>query len=211
MIHQRRPPQFGYLKRRFPKWETSHHSVYSFLLSISVSVLLISSPFIYLANQNFRFFQNLSMEKSPSLLTHLEREQLWFNVLTGFLLIALCIANWWFASKLVRNFRSQVRAFDRHLKHLIRGEWSIPSLRVRENDDFKDLVDQYGYFYKSLQAMTKAEIQLLEKMRSDPSHRENYNVWKQLLQQKKSRLGYEEIVNENSHAATSSLYWRRTS
>lgn len=210
MIHQRRPPNKGFSKRRFPKWEHSNKSVY-FLVSTSLLIILICSPFIYFSNENFRFFQNLAVETSPSLLAHLEREQLWFNILATFLLSTLCGANWWFAIKLVGSFRGQVNSFDRHLKHLIRGEWFVPPLRVREKDDFKDLVEQYGYFYKSLQAMTKAEIQILEKMKIDPSQRENYTLWKMLLQQKKSRLGYEEIVTENSHAASSSLYWKRAS
>jgi hypothetical protein len=211
MIHQRRPPQIGYLKRRFPKWETSNKTVYYFLGSITLVFVLICGPFIFFANENFRFFQNLALDTSPSLLAHLEREQVWFNILSLALLISVCLANWWFALKFVRNFRGQIISFDRHLKHLIRGEWFIPPLRVREKDDFKDLVEQYSYFYKSIQAMTKSEIQLLEKMKIDPSQRENYVLWKTLLQQKKSRMGYEEIVTENTHAATSSIYWKRAS
>jgi hypothetical protein len=211
MIHQRRPPNIGYLRRRFPKWEMSNKSVYTFLISTALLIILICAPFIYLANENFRFFQSLALGTSPSLIAHLEREQLWFNVLTCFLLVSIYLANWWFALRLVRNFHGQINSFDRHLKHLIRGEWFTPPLRVRESDDFKGLIEQYGYFYKSIQAMTKAEIQILEKMKIDPSERENFTLWKMLLQQKKSRLGYEEIVTENANAVTSSLYWKRAS
>lgn len=211
MIHQRRPPQIGNLKRHFPKWEKSNISIYNFLISTSLMIILIGGPLIYLSNENFNFFQKLSVDSSPSLLFHLEREQVWFNIISTFLLASIAFGNWWFAFKLIRNFRGQVNAFDRHLKHLIRGEWSVPPLRFHENDDFKELVDQYGYFYKSVQAMTKGEIQLLEKMKIDPSQRENYILWKTLLQQKKSRLGYEEIINENASAITSSIYWKRAS
>ncbi len=211
MIHQRRPPNIGYLKRKFPKWEHSNKSVYYFMVSTSLLIVLMASPFFYLTNENYRFFQSLAVETSPSLLAHLEREQLWFNILATVLLTTLCGTNWWFAVKLIGSFRGQVHSFDRHLKHLIRGEWFIPPLRVREKDDFKELVEQYGYFYKSLQAMTKAEVQLLEKMKIDPSQRENFTLWKMLLQQKKSRLGYEEVVTENTQASHSSLFWKRAS
>lgn len=211
MIHQRRPPQTGYLKRRFPKWEKSNKSIYYFFVSTSILILMTCLPFVFLTNENYYFFQSLAVDTSPSLLGHLEREQLWFNIAATTTLLALCFANGWFAVKLVHNFRSQVHAFDRHLKHLIRGEWFVPALRIRENDDFKDLAEQYGYFYKSLQAMTKAEIQILEKMNLDPSQRENYTLWKMLLQQKRSRLGYEEVITENVTAANSSVFWKRVS
>jgi hypothetical protein len=211
MIHQRRPPHISYLKRRFPKWEKNNKSVYFFLASTITITSLISGPFIYFSNENFLFFQKLAVDSSPSLLAHLEREQVLFNIAASILFLALFASNWWFASKFVKNFQGQVHSFDRHLKHLIRGEWFTPPLRVREKDDFKDLVEQYGYFYKSIQAMTKAEIQLLEKMKIDPSQRENFTLWKMLLQQKKSRLGYEEIMTENTNAANSSIYWKRAS
>jgi hypothetical protein len=211
MIHQMRPPNIGNLRRHLPKWEKSNMSIYTFLISPALLSMMIGGPLIYLSNENFNFFQRLSVDTSPSLLGHLEREQVWFNIISIFLLSSIAFGNWWFAFKLIRNFRGQVNSFDRHLKHLIRGEWHVPPLRVRENDDFKELVEQYGYFYKSVQAMTKGEIQLLEKMKIDPSQRENYILWKTLLQQKKSRLGYEEIITENSSAITSSIYWKRAS
>lgn len=211
MINQRRPPHISYIKRRFPKWEKNNRSVYFFLASTLTMTTLASAPFIYFANENFLFFQKLAFDASPSLLAHLEREQVLFNISASILFLALWISNWWFAKNFVNNFQGQVHSFDRHLKHLIRGEWFTPPLRVREKDDFKDLVEQYGYFYKSLQAMTKSEIHILEKMKIDPSQRENYTLWKMLLQQKKSRLGYEEIMTENANAANSSAYWKRAS
>lgn len=211
MINQRRPPNLGSLRRRFPKWEYSSKPIYFFLASTAVLLTFLTVPFIYLGNENFRFFQNLALDMSPTLLSHLEREQIWFNILTTTFICSILLGNWWFSIKLVNSFRGQAQAFDRHLKHLIRGEWYIPPLRVREKDDFKNLVEQYSYFYKSIQAMTKAEIQLLERMKINPTERENFNLWKTLLQQKKSRLGYEEIVTENSHAANSTLYWKRVS
>lgn len=210
MIHQRRPPKISYIKRRFPKWEKNNHNVIFYSAYTTLMFLSISSPFVYFANENFKFFQNLSLDSSPTLLSHLEREQILFNLMYLFIVVFITFSNWWFINKFVKNYQGQVHSFDRHLKHLIRGEWFTPPLRVREKDDFKNLVEQYGYFYKSLQAMTKSEIQMLEKMKIDASQRENYTIWKMLLQQKKSRLGHEEIINENTQASHSSNHWNRT-
>lgn len=209
MIQQRRPPQIGYLKRRFSKWEKKNKSTLYFFLSTMGILVSVSFPFVFFANENFMFFQNLALESSPSLISHLEREQIWFNILYFITIVSIGFSHWWFTKKFVSNFNGQVQSFDRHLKHLIRGEWFTPPLRVREKDDFKELVEQYGYFYKSLQALTKSEIQLLEKMKIDPSQRENYTLWKMLLQQKKARMGYEEIISENNQALNSSSYWKR--
>lgn len=210
MINQRRPPKISYIKRRFPKWEKRNHSAIFYSLCTTLMFISVSCPFVYYANENFKFFQTLSLEKSTSLLTHLEREQLLFNIMYLFISIFVTFSHWWFINKLSKNYQGQVHSFDRHLKHLIRGEWFTPPLRVREKDDFKNLVEQYGYFYKSLQAMTKSEIQILEKMKIDPSQRENYTLWKTLIQQKKSRLGHEEIMSENTQASFSSHHWNRT-
>lgn len=210
MIHQRRPPQSRYFKRHFPNWGAPNKAVYHFFISTLFLNTLIFGPFIYLINQNFNFFQGLAIDSSPTLLTHLDREQTWFNILSFTLLVIFAVTNWWFAMKILRNFRGQMHALDRHLRHLIRGEWFTPPLKVRKNDDFKDVVEQYGYFYKSLQAMTKAEVHLLEKMKIDPSQRETYTIWKTLLQQKKARLGHEEIMSENARAAEFSHHWKKS-
>lgn len=211
MIYQRRAPRKGYLNRNIYSWEKPNRLIYHFFLATTLTTLFLLGPFIYLVNQNFNFFHNLAIGMSPSLLGHLDREQLGLNILVIILIVSLFASNWWFSMKLLRNFRGQIHALELHLKHLIRGEWYTPPLRVRDQDEFKQIVDQYGYFYKSLQALTKAEIHLLEKMKIAPSDRENYMAWTTLLQQKKSRLGHEEVISENNRAIDFSSNWKQSS
>ncbi|MEY4616191.1 MAG: hypothetical protein RJB66_1151 [Pseudomonadota bacterium] len=209
MFQIKRPPHFSNLKRRLPHWGRPNKAVFYFIGSTFFLNTLILSPFIYFTNQNFNFFQNLAIDTSPTLLTHLEREQTWFNIIAIALLFAINISNWRFAMKLLRNYKGQIFALDRHLKHLIRGEWFVPPLRVRRTDDFKEVVEQYGYFYKSIQAITKAEIQILEQMKIDPSERDSFLLWRTLLNQKKARLGFEDIGRENARAAELGVHWKK--
>lgn len=209
MFHLRRPPQKSSSNRKPPSWGKANNAVIHFFAATVLLNIFIFGPFIYITNENFNFFQSLSIESSPTLLTHLEREQRWFNLIAIGLLVAIGFSNWRFGMKLLRNFRGQMFALDRHLKHLVRGEWFVPPLRVRKDDDFKDVVEQYSYFYKSIQAITKTEIQTLEQMNIDPSQRETYLLWKNLINQKKARLGYEEISKENSRAAELAQHWKK--
>lgn len=192
MIHYRRPFSHGSNRQRKAEKTGPSKTVLMFFFSTALILAAFFIPFFYIANQNFSFFQDLALNTSPSLIQHLEREQLWFNTILIGLLAGLIFSNFWFAHKLVKQLRSQVASFDRHLKHLIRGDWHIPQLKIREKDEFKILVEQYGYFYRSLQAMTKSEIQILEKMKIDPANREAYTLWTMLLTQKRSRLGLDD-------------------
>lgn len=181
------------------------------LLALGGGILIISLPVLYWLNQNYEFFKDLSLAKAPSLYQHLEREQIWINAIYLISMFTLFILNSWLIHRLISKFEGPVRALEMHIKKLIRGEWKSPELRIRENDELKTLVDEYNYFYKTLQSLTLNEIKILEKIRVDRSLRDSYSLWFQLLQQKKARMGYADIANENIMAASSSLYWKRVS
>jgi hypothetical protein len=181
------------------------------LIALSCGILIVSLPVLYWINQNYEFFKNLSLSKAPSLFLHLEREQIWINAIYLVSMLSLFILNSWLIHRLISKFEGPARALEVHLKKLIRGEWKSPELQTRDNDELKSLVDEYNYFYKTLQSLTVNEIKTLEKIRVDRSMRDSYSLWFQLLQQKKSRMGYADIANENILAASSSLYWKRVS
>lgn len=202
-----------YVPVRWHKFRNSQSWKYILYLLTALigGMFILSLPVLYWINQNYEFFKNLSLVKAPSLFRHLEREQIWINALYLVSTISLFILNSWLIHRLIEKFEGPARSIEQHLKKLIRGEWKIQELQIRESDELRGLVDEYNYFYKTLQALTLNEIKTLEKIRVDRNMRDSYSLWYQLLQQKKARMGYADIANENIMAASSSLYWRRVS
>jgi hypothetical protein len=181
------------------------------LLALLGGMFILSLPILYWLNQNYEFFKDLALTKAPSLFHHLQREQIWINTLYLVSSMSLLVLNSWLIHRLIGKFEGPARSIETHLKKLIRGEWNTPELRIRDSDELRGLVDDYNYFYKTLQTLTVNEIKTLEKIRVDRTLRDSYSCWYQLLQQKKSRMGYADIAIENITAASSSLYWRRVS
>lgn len=202
-----------YVPLRWHKIRSSQSWKYTVYLLAALfgGMLILSLPVLYWINQNYEFFKNLSLAKVPSLFRHLEREQIWINALYLVSAISLFVLNAWLVHRLIGKFEGPARAIENHLKKLIRGEWKTPELRIRDSDELRGLVDEYNYFYKTLQSLTLNEIKTLEEIHVERSLRESYSRWYQLLQQKKSRMGYTDIAKENIMAASSSQYWSRVS
>ncbi|MNL44819.1 hypothetical protein D3C87_1674190 [compost metagenome] len=99
------------------------------------------------------------------------------------------------------------------MHQLMLGQWHIPDYAMPVDDDFRDLSMTYDYFYRALKANTETELKLLEKLSIDPSNREAYAAWKQLLSEKRARLGIEEefILNENVASLSESRSKRHVS
>ncbi len=199
--------------RHWYQFKSSYSLKYAFylLLAMSFGLILLEAPVLYLINQNYDFFLGLAIHKSPSLISHLEKERVWINIIFFINGISLFVLNSWLVHRLIQKFEGPVKGIERHLKKLIYGHWNIPELKVREKDEFKHLVEEYNYFYKTLQVTTEKEIQILEMLKFDKTNRESYSQWINLLHEKKSRMGYEEIALENTFAASSSTNWRRVS
>lgn len=202
-----------YVPRHWHQLRSSQAWKYAFYLmtALACGLIVLGAPLLYWINQNYDFFKDLAIHKSPSLLKHLEKEQIWVNSLFVLNALSLLVINVWLVYRIIQKFEGPARALERHLKTLIYGRWNVPELKVREYDEFKSLVDEYNYFYKALQTLTEKEILTLESMHLDRNLKESYSNWFNLLQEKKSRMGYDEIALENTIAAVSSRHWRRAS
>lgn len=213
-MHGKHPFQLKtYVPMRWHQMRNSQSWEYTgyLLLALGGGMFILALPVLYWLNQNYEFFKDLSLTKAPSLFHHLEREQIWINALFLVSIVSLLVLNSWLIHRLIGKFEGPARSIEIHLKKLIRGEWKTPELQIRDSDELRGLVDEYNYFYKTLQTLTINEIKTLEKIEVDRRMRDSYSLWYQLLQQKKSRMGYSDIANENIVAASSSLYWRRVS
>lgn len=117
-------------------------------------------PLVYLIQQNYRIFMHLAHLQAPYLIEHLEREHAW----TYGLLISTTVAS--FIWGLILAVRWSTRVFapltrlQEHLYHLSRGRWSIPPLSF-DDPEIQSVANSYNYFYRSLQAMTRQQLDLI--------------------------------------------------
>lgn len=161
--------------------------------------VLFLLPSFFFVNQNFDLFKSLAYDTQPNLIQHLEREVTWLRVFLSASFLFLTGVTLFLSIRMTRNLLSPLVKMEKHMHQLMLGQWDIPDFHVPEDDDFRDLSMTYDYFYRALKANTEMELKLLEKLSIDPQNREAYAAWKQLLGEKRARLGIKEefITNEN--------------
>lgn len=163
------------------------------------SALLFFLPAYFFINQNYELFKSLAYDTHPILISHLEREISWLQVFLGMSLIFLVGVTLFLSVRMTKNLLSPLVTMEQHMHQLMLGQWHIPDYHMPEEDDFRDLAMTYDYFYRALKANTETELKLLEKLSIDPQNREAYAAWKNLLSEKRARLGIQEefLTNEN--------------
>lgn len=159
------------------------------LLLIATAIVLFGVPIYYFVNQNYQMFFNLAYQTSPELLPHLEREIILLNnylIAGGVALLCFCgLMGLRMTSRLV----GPVALMENHLRKITKGYWDAPPMRLRDNDEFKELIKSYNYFYRSLRTLTEAEIKQLEKVKVETADLESARILKNLLASKREQIG----------------------
>jgi hypothetical protein len=163
---------------------------YTFLL-LGASILGLVVTFIpiyYFINQNYDIFISLAFDNSPQIIENLEREKSWVN------LTLLSVFTGLFGFFSVLTFRMTARIIGplkilrNHLIQISRGHFYIPSIKIRDTDEFHDLVESYNYFYLSFQRNLKRELELLKRISVDQRNRDAYMAWRQMIIDKARQL-----------------------
>lgn len=181
--------------------DKSFQNKYTWYLFTAVAVgsTLFFLPSFYFINQNYELFKSLAYDTAPYLVEHLEREVHWMTFFLAASFALISAVTFFLSVRMTRNLLTPLIKMEKHMHQLMLGHWHIPDFHLPEDDDFRDLSLTYDYFYRALKANTESELRLLEKIKIDPLDREAYAAWKQLLTEKRARLGIEEpfITNEN--------------
>lgn len=174
------------------------------------SLLIFILPTIFFIKQNYKIFETLAYDVHPQLLIHLDREYEW---LLGFMVIsvlALCLFGLWIGIRITNAVIQPLNSMENHMKQVIVGNLETSEFRqTQASEDLQSLFDTYNYLYKSLRAQTTLDIRSLQKIVVDPSHREAYQIWKNLLQNKQEQVGQTNVdlvllsveVAEKRHAS----------
>lgn len=213
VIEPQRAPQ-EYNPRRFILNKAFQYKYSWYMITAIVgATLLFLLPAYFFITQNYELFKSLAYDTHPNLVSHLEREVTWLKVFLGVSVVFLCGVTLFLSIRMTKNLLSPLVSMERHMHQLMLGQWHIPDYAMPVDDDFRDLSMTYDYFYRALKANTETELKLLEKLSIDPSNREAYAAWKQLLSEKRARLGIEEefILNENVSSLSESRAKRQVS
>jgi len=157
--------------------------------SVLISMLPIGGLTLYFLNQNYNIFMDLALSYSPNLLPHLERERIWINGLVGTTTIGMTIFFAFYGLRVTGRLVTPLLILKEQIKNLARGHWDGPDIRVRDTDEFHELVEAYQYFYKILQHETKLEIEQLQRVVPDLSSEHSRAIVNELIQEKSKRLG----------------------
>jgi hypothetical protein len=123
-----------------------------------ISMGMILLPAFTLSIQNYSLFIRLADQFSPQITDYLWREKVTLYITFS----AIAVANiflWWFvAHRLTSKLAGPAKVLRNHISRLIRSDYSVSTIRLREGDEFKELINSYNYFYTLLNTHTKREL-----------------------------------------------------
>lgn len=165
-------------------------------LAVIGGSLLFFLPTLYFIQQNYELFSGIALDTAPQLMSHLERETKWlFNFMT-ISLVTVATVTFYLSLRMTKNIMSPLGVINKHMSKLMVGAWNTPEISIRDEDEFKDLALTYDYFHRALKAVAESELKSLEKLNIDPQNREAFRIWKQLMEEKRARLGYSHLDDQ---------------
>jgi hypothetical protein len=221
MLQGRRPHQNKFsppsrpkaVKRRVPvriinsrlQWR------YTLILGFTSTFLVacFAGPAWYFLRDNYQVFQRIAYDTHPGLISHLEREQVWIGLLLLLGTLATGLITAWTTLRITTLWLGPLSNMERHMRRLIRGDWSGHEFIVRETDEMREFTGTYSYLYRTLRAQAEAEIKLLEKIRVDETQVESLLALENLRALKRGQLGLNPDVS--SEVSVSAPSQRRAS
>lgn len=178
--------------------------------SVVGGTALFLVPALYFINQNYELFRSLAFDTHPYLVQHLEREIHWLKFFLAGSIASILGLTFLLSIKMTRNILAPLKGMEKHMHSLMLGHWSIPDYQTPEREDFRELSLTYDYFYRSLKATTESELKLLEKLSIDPHNREAYTAWRNLINEKRARIGItEEMISSGNVSSLSEFDQKR--
>lgn len=164
---------------------------------LTASLLISSALFLcaafYFTQQNQTLFKNLAFDIYPNMVKHIERESKWLLILLSLSFGAIGVSTMWIAKRMTSHLIEPLVEMEKHMRHLITGEWEKSGYRFSESKDFKDLSITYDYLLNTLKSVTEQELEMLLRMRIDPHDKETFHNWSELINQKRKRLGLDSL------------------
>ncbi len=190
MFLKRFQPTSLYLSRRSRLVDRGFQYRYT-LIVLSCATLGTAAallPIYYFTNQNYQIFLQLASDQAPSLINSLEREQTWLQIILSTTLLGTTVFFFVLGFKITNRIMGPLKVLKNHLKQTCRGNFKQAPIKVRDNDEFQDLIETYNYFYHSCQLALKRDLELLRKIKVDPKNRDAHHAWVMLIEEKTQQI-----------------------
>lgn len=159
-------------------------------------------PIYYFLNQNYQIFVELAYEYSPELIRYLENERVWMNTFLFSIFSGLIVFFSVIGFKMTGRIAGPLHVLKNHIQQLSRGNWTLKSIKVRDNDEFQDLIEAYNYFYNSFVTNAERELELLQQFSLSKDNLDAYNAWIELMMEKQEQLDkIPDLVHLSDYAA----------
>ena len=135
-----------------------------------IASLFAYGPILYLLNENYALLRDLMYTAAPEIVSHLEREQSMLNASVALIFFAQIAFVAIFSRKMTAKIIGPVKKLRNFFRLLSRGEYSAPALKVREDDEFQDLISSFNYFYSGMREQTQRDLNQLKEARKLSEH-----------------------------------------
>lgn len=167
----------------------------TYFLASLVGLALIALPIYYFIQQNYQIFINLSHNQAPDLVDHLYREKHGLTIFVSLVCVGMASFFFILGIKMTQRIAAPLKILRNHLKKMSRGQWNIPTIRVREDDEFQDLIESYNYFFSSFQENIRRDLELLKKIQIPKDDKNSYAFWIKMIEEKSAQINqYDETV-----------------
>jgi methyl-accepting chemotaxis protein len=138
---------------------------------ILISSLIVCGPVLFLINQNYQILRDLMYGAAPELLHHLEREQVFLNLFAVAAVLGQIVFVFAFSRQLTSRIAAPLKKIRQQIRRLSRGDMVTEPVRIREDDEFHELVGGFNYFTAHLREQQRKDLELIRRIRertSDP-------------------------------------------
>ena len=174
----------GFIDREFQLKYTR----YLLWMSGLITLLFLLPPFYY-CYQNYGLFIHLSDLNEPRLTHFLISERFYLFVYFG--IAAVAQLGFWaiFSRRMSAKIVGPAKLLRNHIRLISRGDFSLSILRIREDDEFKELISSYNYFFALLKTQYARELVDLKNLKEVTTHQKALSLIDEMIEVRAKRLG----------------------
>ena len=185
---QQESPSFNVRQSRFIDRDFQMRYTSLVVGAVAIGMAIAVLPIYKLVTENYEIFIKLSYDYAPQLLEYLERERVWITLILVSSFVGLVTFFSWLGFRMTSRIVGPLHVLRNHLRMMSCGHFSQDPIRIREKDEFQDLIEAYNYFYSSFRVNIKRDLQLLKAIQVDPSDHDSKKAWMTLIEEKALQL-----------------------
>ncbi len=160
------------------------------LIGSAMAGMIVSAfPQYYYVSQNYKIFEELALTYEPQLFDHLSRELSWMKVMMGICFVSLFCFFGYFGFRFSSQIIAPIKILNYHLKFLSRGQWHLNPIKIRANDEFHELIDNYNYFYASFKTQLEKDLTSLNEIQDLSTDEHQKLLFHDFMYEKRQQLG----------------------